>query len=358
MYPYSQLRPVPLNMTVLNNGSVNQTNVTANFLVEEGATTVLDQDQVIPAFPGGTIQNVYVDPDFTPPATTGTYDVTYNIESSVTDLVPGDNSATSTFKVDPYSYGRDLGVASSQETGDDLGGAYELCNIFHISYSTDLYAISAAFRAGTGMAGSVVRGSIRNVDADFTLIDNTEEYDLVTADLNTATQSKFVDLVFANPVTLDVDVAYMVCVEHFGSANPFRTGANGVSEDQTSFIFFDPPGAQTLAWYYTTTTPMVRMNFNPAAGITEGAASQLALRAAPSMFTDNTTVRFMHEGGSASWSLLDVSGRLLRTADMGQMGAGNQSIAIDGTGLAAGQYTLRVVSNGAAASVKLLKAAH
>ncbi|MEO8069145.1 MAG: T9SS type A sorting domain-containing protein [Flavobacteriales bacterium] len=352
VYPYSQLRPVPLNMTVQNNGSVNQSNVTANFTVTQGGNPVLDQDQIINNFGGGVTQKIFVNPDFTPPAVAGTYDVDYSITSAVTDLTPGDNSTTSSFKVDPFSYGRDLGVAAGFELGDS--GAYELGNLFHVTNSADLFAVSVAVRSGTGMAGTVVRGSVRLVDADFTLLDNTEEYEIQSSDLNSATGNKFVNLIFANPVTLDAETPYMVCVEHFGGSTPFRTGSNGTSAPQTSFIFYN--GQNGLDWYYTTSTPMVRMNFNPSVGISEEAAREIGLRAAPSVFTDATTVRFQHEGGNATWSLMDVSGRVLRTANMGNLGTGNQSIAIDGNGLAAGPYVVRVVSNGTAASVKLLKA--
>ncbi len=352
VYPYSQLRPVPLNMTVLNNGSADQTGVTANFKVTEGANTVLDQDQIV-ACPPGSIQTFFVSPDFTPPAVEGTYDCEYSIASAVSELTPGDNTATSEFSVSQYSYGRDGGVASGFETGDDASGPYELGNLFHIKNEVELTAVSVAFRSGAGMAGTLVRGSVRLVDADFTLVDNTEEYELQSGDLNSAAGTKFVNLLFANPVTLDAETPYMVCVEHFGGTN-LRTGSNGVSADQTSFIFFDGPNG--VDWYFTTTTPMVRMNFDPAVGIDEEAARELALRAAPSVFTDATTVRFQHDGGQASWTLVDVSGRVLRSVDMGNLGAGNQNIEIDGNGLAAGHYMVRVVSNGAAASVKLLKA--
>lgn len=356
VFPFAQLRALPMNMTVLNNGSATQ-DVTANFTVTQGGNPVLDQDQTITGFGAGTIQTVFADPDFTPPQVAGTYDISYSVETTNPDLVPGDNSASSSFAVDAYQYGRDGGVTSAFEDGDGAGGPYELCNIFATPNEADLYAVSVAIRSGTGTAGTVIRGSIRNVDADFSLIDNTEEYELTSADLNSATGTKFINLVFANPVTLDAAGAYMVCVEHFGGST-MRTGVNGTSDAQTSFIYFDPPGAQLEDWYFTTTTPMVRMNFDPAVGINEEAARELALRAVPTVFDEAATVRFQHEGGNASWSLIDITGRVLRSQDLGNMGAGVQSIDIDGTDLAQGQYMVRVVSNGVAASVKLVKAAN
>jgi hypothetical protein len=43
---------------------------------------------------------------------------------------------------------------------------------------------------------------------------------------------------------------YFVCIQTYGGN--VRTGQNGVSEEQTSFIFFDGPSGED--WYYTTTT--------------------------------------------------------------------------------------------------------
>ena len=127
-------------------------------------------------------------------------------------------------------------------------------NIFQIANDAELFAIDVAFRSLTGTVGTPVAATLRALDADFTVIATTEEHELVATDLNGPTGTTFVHLVFADPQLLTAGEAYLVCVEHYGGI-ALRTGANGTSVAQTSFIYFDPPGAQTLDWYYTTTSP-------------------------------------------------------------------------------------------------------
>ena len=345
VYPYSQLRPVGLNMTVLNNGSLDQSPVTANFLVERGGTTVLDQDQTISNFPAGQTQTIFVDPDFVPPATEGTYDVTYSVTSGQVDNNPADNEGTSSFDVDEFSYGRDLGtVAGFEEGTGDAADPYELCNGFHIANSTDLMSIDVALRSGgTGTLGLLVRGTLRAGDLT-TLIAETEEHEIINADLNGAGGDKFISLLFDVPQLLDANSDYVVCIEHFGGG-VLRTGTNGVSEEQSSFIYYE--GQNGLDWYYTTTTPMVRMNFDPSIGISEGdRANGLGLgQNLPNPADQSTTVVFdMERSGPATLELRDLSGKLVRTMNLGNRSAGAHRITVDTADLMDGVYfyTLQV----------------
>src|SRR5436190_16746791 len=191
VYPYSQLRPLGLNMTVLNNGAADQTDVTANFLVEEGANVVLDQDVNVPNFPAGSTQTIYVAPDFTPPAVSGTYDVTYDINSAQTDNVPGDNGGTSQFKVSEYSYGRDLGTISAFEDGNGDGGVLILANAFYIKNAAPLYSVDVALQSG-GDIGTIIRGELRTDDLAADPIAVTPEYEITAGDLNPTGGSHFI----------------------------------------------------------------------------------------------------------------------------------------------------------------------
>ncbi|MBK8340083.1 MAG: T9SS type A sorting domain-containing protein [Flavobacteriales bacterium] len=339
IYPYGQLRPVGLNMTVLNNGSLDQAPVTANFLVEQGGNTVLDQDQTIANFPAGETQTIFVSPDFVPPATTGTYDVTYSISSGQVDNTPDDNDGSASFKVDDFTYARDLGTVAGYEEGTGLEpDQYELCNGFHIANATELIGIDVALRSGgSNMVGLLITGTLRAGDLT-TLIDQTIEHEIVTADLNGANGSKFITLMFAAPQPLDAGSDYVVCIQHFGGA-VLRTGTNGVSEEQSSFIYYN--GSAGLDWYYTTTTPMVRMNFDPAAGIAESErANGVGLgQNMPNPADQNTAVVFdLDNSAQASLELHDLSGSLVRSINLGNRSAGVHRITVDTSDLTDGVY--------------------
>jgi len=115
IYPFGQLRPVPLNMTIVNEGSADQPGITANFTVTEGANTVLDQDQTVDV-DAGTSEKVFVNPDFVPPTTAGTYNVAFSYTSAVGDTSTGNDAGTASFKVDDFKYARDLGTVIALRT--------------------------------------------------------------------------------------------------------------------------------------------------------------------------------------------------------------------------------------------------
>ncbi|MCC6399402.1 MAG: T9SS type A sorting domain-containing protein [Flavobacteriales bacterium] len=354
LYPFSQLRPIGLNMTVLNNGSMDQSNVTANFLVERAGTTVLDQDQTIANFPAGDIQTVFVNPDFTPPAVPGTYDVTYTISSGQVDNTPNDNDGDASFGVAEFDYARDLGTVASFEDGNGNNDPYELCNGFHISSATDLYGIKVALRnGGTGTVGLLIRGTLRAGDLT-TIIAQTQEHEIVASDLNGANGNKFIPLVFDTPQPLDAASDYIVCIEHFGGGQ-LRMGQNGVSEEQSSFIYFDGPSG--LDWYFTTTTPMIRMTFDPTVSINEAdRVGGVGLgQNMPNPADESTAVTFeLKESSATTLELRDLSGKVIRMDNLGNRGAGAHRVTINTADLTEGVYFYTLTAAGQRLSKRMV----
>jgi hypothetical protein len=64
-------------------------------------------------------------------------------------------------------------------------------------------------------------------------------------------------------------------------------------------------------WYYTTSTPMVRMNFDPSVGVNE-VEDNLGLRVFPNPANEVINISLNKEV-SATLTLLDVSGKVVRT---------------------------------------------
>src|SRR5262249_40319204 len=128
-----------------------------------------------------------------------------------------------------------------------------------------LYAVNVAIRNGGNPTpvGSPITGRLREGDLE-TLTAETPEHILASNELNANNGTKFITLRFDEPQDIFAGNDYHICVYHFGGTE-VRTGTNGVSEQQTSFIYYN--GQNGLDWYYTTVTPMVRMNFDPSAGI-------------------------------------------------------------------------------------------
>lgn len=316
VYPFNQLRPLGLNMTVQNNGSATQTSAVANFTVQRGGTTVLDQDQALAPLVPGEERVVFVNPSFTPPAVAGTYNVSMSVTSTEEDQTPTDNTGTGSFAVSQYVYARDRGtVASTQAAGT---GPLILANAFYVPNAAQLHSISVALGTGSEL-GSLVVGEVRADNLD-DVIATSEETIVTTSMLNQTGAGNFINLIFNPPVSLQPGIDYMAAVQVFGDV---RIGQNGTSEPQTSFIYFE--GQAGLDWYFTTTTPMVRMNFDPTVGITErDATNSLGLgQNMPNPADVRTTIPFqLSAPANVTLRVHDVTGKLVSEEYLGSRAAG------------------------------------
>jgi hypothetical protein len=317
VFPYSQLRPMGLNLTALNNGSEVLDDVVANFKVErQGGPVVLDQDQAQPSWPPGETRTVFVNPSFTPPAVAGQYNITFGISSDNPDETPADNTSTGSFRVSEYVYGRDNGTLSSTQNAGT--GPLIMANAFYVSNAVQLHSISVVLGTGSEI-GSLVVGELRADNLDDILASSDEKV-VTAAMLSPNGGSNFVNLIFDPPVSLEPGIDYMASVQVFGDV---RIGRSGSSEPQTSFLYFE--GQNGLDWYFTTTTPMIRMNFDPTVGIDElDATNTLGLgQNVPNPANGSTFIPFeLKEAGAVSFLLRDVTGKLVMEQFLGNRAPG------------------------------------
>ena len=80
------------------------------------------------------------------------------------------------------------------------------------------------------------------------------------------------------------------------------------------------------------------------------------LQGSPNPFGNSTTVRFsLPAAGLAELTLLDLQGRTVRQLPLGQLGAGEHEIRLDGQQLAPGMYLCRLQTSGGSAVQRLIK---
>lgn len=344
IYPTSQLRPIPLNMSLSNNGLQDLTDIVANFNVEQNGTTVFDHDQTI-ALASGENTTVFVNTPFTPPATIGTYNVTFSDTVLTGDASEGNDSKTATFDVSDFTYARDLNTITGWEEGDSEG-AYQLCNGFHVLNATDLYAVDVALlnSPGDSPVDLPVTGQLWTADLT-TQIAETNEHILEAGDFNDADGSHFISLIFSEAQPLDPATDYVVCIYWLGG-DTLRTGTHGTSEPQTSFIYYN--GQNGEDWYYTTRTPMVRMNFNATVGIDENRQNGVGVgQNLPNPSNTSTIVPFdLAKTANVSIEVCDLNGKLVRTLALGKKAAGVYRQELSTADLTEGVYTYSVVADG------------
>ena len=133
-----------------------------------------------------------------------------------------------------------------------------------------------------------------------------------------------------------------------GATNDLIVGTSGVSEPQTSFYL----DLTDNTWYYTTSTSMVRMNFDPALGVNE-ANNTFGLEVAPNPAADATSITFTVKNTSdASITVIDMAGKVVANQSLSGVN-GTQVIEINTSALNSGMYTVNVTANGTTVCKKL-----
>jgi hypothetical protein len=200
----------------------------------------------------------------TPPAIVATHVINMSVTSSATDAVPADNSilAAASVSVNNYIYARDKGTATNGTY--NAGDGFEAGNVFDIFAPANLSGIDAYIDAGA-VVGAEVYAKLYSVDptatttaAAFVFVDESAPYILTAADLG----QKITLALSAGAAPLSAGVSYVVVLGSYGdggASDDLIISTAGVSEASTSY-FYD---MTDNTWYYTTSTPMVRMNFDP-----------------------------------------------------------------------------------------------
>jgi len=337
--PLAQIADITFGGSVQNIGALTQNDCMFNVAIpsatysSSSAAGILTPNQI------DTLDAVAV---FTPGATAATYAVTAGITSGATDASPTDNTYTTlSFSTNNYIYARDMGtvLAGSFNQGD----GYEMGNVFDIQTNATVTGADVWVGATT-VANTEMYIALYDVtDGNFTFVDGTDPAGITIGALNT--------VAFNSPIPLTAGSSYVLVAGSYGSGgadNDLVLGSAGVSEPQTTF-FYDGNGGDIAAnWFYSTSTPMVRMNFTPGLTVKEGVLAS-SMSVYPNPASDVTTVSFDANGADAVVVVTDLSGKVIST-----MNTTTGTTEINTAAFAAGMYNVTVTSNNASATTKLV----
>lgn len=353
--PLAQVAPINSSVVVDNIGTNVQTGVGLQVNeVEYGDYSSLT-NPLVDVEPGDTAVLTVADA-FTPPAI-GEYTLEYQIISDQEDDVPTNNVLNPyTFTVGEHIYARD---GSSISIGESFTSSYsymsganspdpddwsaiEAGNAFNIFQTADLYSID--FVLGDVIAdGALVFGHILDENLEQLPGGETIQY---TASIDET--GSYIQLLFENPVTLTPG-EYVATVTSF--EQEFSIATSGVSAPQTSFVWY----ADDNTWYYTTSTPIVRLNFDETVSIKENKMNELGLTQYPNPFSNETTVKFtLKDASEVSYTVVDVTGKVVANVTEGQMMAGVNEITIDGSSFANGVYYLNLTAGNSNVTHKMV----
>ena len=272
--------------------------------------------------------------------------VTNNTE--IADEVTTNNTiADLTFGVTNYIYARDnnvfAGTTSNQTDGFEVG------NLFDIYTDQTLKGISVRLAGGTNgtTVGTEIFAKIYSIDdnGEFAFLEETAPINVASNNLNTV-----LNMVLLNPANLVAGETYLAVVGSFDGG--LRVSNAGSSEEQTSFF----KDLTDDTWYFTTSTPVVRLNFDPILSVNENTTQVADAVIYPNPTSSTSTVEFsLVSASEAVVSVTDLSGKIVSERNLGQLNAGVNATEINTTSFNAGIYYVTVSSNGSSVTKKLIK---
>ncbi|MEY3235949.1 MAG: hypothetical protein RI883_50 [Bacteroidota bacterium] len=341
--PTTQIAPIDFSGIVLNYGVLSQSAITFSAIIPSLYTAASAQYNLV----ANQIDTMDCLTQFTPPTAVASHTVTFATTSGATDAFPADNTTPLTINITNYNYARDADVidGGSFNSGDE----FEAGNIFDIVNDQDLRGIDVVIGANAE-AGAEVYVKLYSIDAatgDFVYMDESSPYILTDTDLG-----QKITFILLNTQALTAGESYLAVIASFGdggATNDLVVATSGISDDNTSY-FYD---GTDQTWYFTTSTPMVRLNFDPSLSVSE-LENTLGMNVYPNPTNTNTTVSFsLTNESTVSVNVTDLAGKVIITNALGTV-SGAQNINVNTENLTSGVYMVNVSVNGNVSTEKLI----
>lgn len=345
--PTTQVAPIEFSASVFNGGQNTQYNAKLNVNVNSGVFTSASDPVNITSLDSADLITAT---SFTPPSNTASYTVVRSITSDSIDDVPANNVLPNlNFSVTNYIYARDNNSASGNTSNGADG--FEAGNLFDIFADQTLKAINVRL-VGGGSAGTTIGTeiyaklySIDPTTGEF--IFEAESDPLVVASNNLNTN---LVMQLQTPVNMLANTTYLAVVGSYTSG--LRIANAGTSDPQTSF-FYDIPSD---TWYYQTSTPYVRLNFDPSVGLDEESMEINGVSLYPNPVSSETNMNFYLQTKSDVTILVtDLSGKTVSSMELTNVMTGSNSAKIDCSTLNSGVYYVTIKTANSSVTKKFVK---
>ena len=358
-WPLSQI-PADLAAAakVYNVGFEDQTNVTLD-VTAAGATTYSNSITLSYAT-ADTLSAAYL------PTALGPVTVDYLLTADAADENPGNNMASQSFEVTDLSWGRDEGTPVNAAPADGTDD-YIAVSLFDIVDDVVIYAIDVAVMAGSETGTSIITHLFDGFDDNFLaeqyggILQSTDEFDIIAGNTNEVgvPVTNWYTLVFDEPYLASAGDWLGAGFEHYGGSN-VQYGESKFTQDNTAFIYGPFGSGSAYDWYYTNEVPMVRLNLNPNAvnTISEETVNTTGFEMFPSFPNPTngvTRIQFrLDRAADVNFEVIDITGKVVYTLDMGTQAPGYNSISVDASEFAAGVYTYTLSVDGERSTDRLM----
>lgn len=340
--PVAQISPIKFGGIVENKGAQSLSNTVVTVGIPSASYG--SSNPSLASLAPGIVDTLDVFTPFSPGTTAASYAVTATSSTTETDANPSDNSYTAlTFATVANVYARDAQVMASGSYNQ--GAGYEMGNIFDIFANATLRGADIYVHPNTTV-GAEIYATLYNFDAngDFQYLAQTPLHTVTNGELGTV-----ITIPFTTGQALTANEPYLLVAGSYGdggATDDFVVGTSGISEAQTTFYL--DGNDNTGTWYYSTSTPMVRMNFNPALSVEEN-----ELNASVNVFPNPAVneVKISVDGNNVTGiSIVDLTGKVVYTSTVN----GLTETTVNTANFAAGMYTVNVQTSAGVATKKLM----
>jgi hypothetical protein len=266
----------------------------------------------------------------------------------IVDQIPANNAiADLNFSVTNYIYARDNNTFAGSTTNGTDG--FEVGNLFDIWQPQTLKGIAVRLLGGNGgtTVGTEVYAKIYGIGSTgmFEFIEESAPLVVSNAQLNTV-----LTLPLLSPIDLTANTTYLAVVGAFGGG--LRVSNAGASETQTSF-FLD---LADNTWYFTTSTPVVRLNFDPIISVSEQEMNLQSANIYPNPTATDAVVKFnLNNASDVVVNVCDVTGKVMFSNAMSNLSSGTHQFDIQARDWNSGVYFVNLTSNGATVTKKFVR---
>jgi hypothetical protein len=291
---------------------------------------------------------------FTPPANTASYTVVRTIASDSTDDVPANNALPNlNFSVTNYIYARDNNTVSGN-TSNGVDG-FEAGNLFDIWADQTLKAINVRL-VGGGASGTTIGTEI--YARLYSIDPNSGEFvfEEESAPLVVASNNLNTNLVMQlqTPVNMLANTTYLAVVGSYTGG--LRIANAGTSEPQTSFFLEGNDISSAANLFYQTSTPYVRLNFDPSVGLEEETTEINGVSLYPNPSSSETNINFyLQTKSDVNILVTDLSGKAVSSLELTNVLTGSNSAKIDCSSLNSGVYYVTINTANSSITKKFVK---
>jgi Secretion system C-terminal sorting domain len=339
----AQIQPIEISGRIKNAGYGPQFGV---FIESTNGGTYTSASDTITLSPNLSATLDIID-QWTPNAVVGNQTINTTVFSPATDQEPGNDQLTNfSVNISPKYYARSTDIRTGRVSNNFSQYGYETGNIFDI-FSDAVITSAMVHVNAESTPGSLLFARLYEAVApdSFLLLSISDTIVLPSLTIDQVFRVRLID-----PTLLQSGKSYLLTAGSIGSPTfpGLVIGTSGKSALFTSYYL----GENTIGWFQFTETPMVKMNFESVADLSEF-ENDMLFALYPNPNDGAFTVKFNEPITERTFiEIYSIQGELLNREEI-TLSTGETSVQIDRNGLAEGAYFVRIINNYSNQSTKV-----